>query len=121
VLLTVGRKELSVFAAHPEHFYVIRTIDAPLRNALPPHTEIITARGPFTETEERDILLTHRIEVLVTKNSGGNATEAKLAAARACGVPVVMVNRPPMPSLENVEVHIVNTIPDAVQILADHP
>ena len=119
VLLTIGRKELPAFAAHPQHFYVIRTIDAPSLNTLPPHAEIITARGPFTEAEERNILLTRRIDVLVTKNSGGSATEAKLTAARACGVPVVIVDRPPMPSLANVRARIVSTIPDAVKTLTE--
>ena len=115
VLLTMGRKELAAFAAHPHHHYVVRTIDAPPREHLPADAELILARGPFTESAERDLLISRHIDVVVTKNSGGSATEAKLIAARTCGIPVIMVNRPPMPALEGVDAHIVSTIDSALK------
>ena len=102
VLLTIGRKDLASFKAAPQHRYVIRSVDAPPADALPSVSEVITARGPFLEPDERRLLLEHRIEVLVTKNSGGNATQAKLHAARALGLPVVMVARPPAGSATTV-------------------
>ena len=94
VLLTIGRQELTPFVAHPQHRYLVRSVDPPPPDALPPNSVVLTARGPFTLPEERGLLLQHRIEVLVTKNSGGDATAAKLVAAREAGLPVVMVARP---------------------------
>lgn len=97
VLLTVGQGELAPFLAAPWHHYVVRAIERPAPGLLPPGSEVITARGPFEEAGERALLAERAIDVLVTKNSGGSATEAKLAAARALGVEVVMVARPELP------------------------
>lgn len=102
VLLTIGQKDLAAFAAAPWHHYVLRSVDPPAPDALPPRAEVIAARGPFAEAAERDLLITRRIEILVTKNSGGGATEGKLAAARGLGLAVVMVARPPAPQAETV-------------------
>lgn len=103
VLLTVGRQELAPFRAAPQHFYVVRSVDAPPDDLLPPQAEVITARGPFAEDDETRLMQERRINVLVTKNSGGTATQGKLAAARALGVPVVMVRRPGLPEAPSVE------------------
>ncbi len=100
VLLTVGQKDLAPFAAAPWHDYVIRSIEPPQPETLPPSVTFIAARGPFHEADERALLTGERIAVMVTKNSGGDATEAKLAAARSLGLPVVMVARPPAPEAE---------------------
>ena len=115
VWLTIGRKELAPFRAQPQHTYLIRTVDPPPPAQLPARAELITARGPFQESAERELLLRHRIELMVTKDSGGSATEAKLRAARACGVPVIMVSRPPMPSLAGIEAHIFRTVAEMLQ------
>jgi precorrin-6A/cobalt-precorrin-6A reductase len=103
VLLTIGQKDLAAFRTAPQHIYVIRSVDPPPPETRPPHAHILTARGPFDEAGERALLAGHRIEVVVTKNSGGNATEAKLVAARALRIPVVMVARPVEPPAETVE------------------
>jgi precorrin-6A/cobalt-precorrin-6A reductase len=89
---------------------VIRSVDPP--TAAPADAEIITARGPFNETDELALLAAHGIEILVTKNSGGSATAAKLAAARRLGIDVVMVERPPPPDLP-----IVADVPAALRWL----
>lgn len=94
--LTVGRQELAPFAGLEDVWFLIRSIDAPVA-PLPPHRELVLARGPFTVAAELALLRRHRIDVLVTKNSGGAATSAKTVAARRAGVPVVMVTRPPPP------------------------
>ncbi len=96
VLLTIGRQDLAPFAARPWHEYTVRSVDPPPPDALP-GAAVITARGPFEEHAERRLFSALRIEVLVTKNAGGTATLAKLAACRALGIPVVMVARPPGP------------------------
>ena len=95
VLLTVGRKDLVPFLLYPQHRYVVRSVDPPPPDVLPPDSLVLADRGPFELPDERTLLLAHRIEVLVTKNSGGTTVAAKLAAAREAGLPVVMVARPP--------------------------
>ena len=95
VFLTIGQKDLAPFRGAPQHYYVIRSVDAPDPAAVPPQAEIIAARGPFVEVDERRLLAEKRIDVVVTKNSGGAATEAKLAAARSLGIPVILVDRRP--------------------------
>ena len=96
VLLTVGSKALLPFG-RAAHRYVIRCIDPPDPVLLPPHAELLLARGPFTLDGEIALLAERRIEVLVSKNSGGAATAPKLEAARRLGLPVLMIGRPAPP------------------------
>ncbi|MGJ3264764.1 MAG: cobalt-precorrin-6A reductase [Salinarimonas sp.] len=96
VFLTVGRLELSAFEAAPQHAYLVRTIDPIGAVALPNLVEI-RHRPPFDEPAERALMQSERIDVLVTKNSGAAATRPKLDAARALGLPVIVVDRPPRP------------------------
>lgn len=98
VFLSLGRLELQAFARAPQHHYVARLIEQPEGIALPPRLQLIYARGPFDETAERDLLIAHRIDTIVSKNSGGAATYAKIAAARALSLPVVMIDRPHKPA-----------------------
>jgi len=109
VFLTTGRMELAPFRRTPQHFYIVRSVDAPSPVDLPPRVELITARGPFNVADERTLLETHKIELIVTKNSGGAGTEAKLDAARALSLPVIMVERPDLPEAPSVE-----TVADAL-------
>ena len=106
VFLTVGRLQLTAFAPAPRHRYIVRTIDSPdTIGSLPSH-RLILARGPFSVDAEIALMRNERVDVIVTKNSGGAATEAKLAAARALGIDVIMVERPTpeaVPAFENVE------------------
>ena len=94
VFLTVGQGELAPFAAAPWHDYLIRSIEPPDPLVLPPRARCIAARGPFAVAGERRLLEDEAVEVVVAKNSGGDATVAKLVAARALALPVVMVARP---------------------------
>jgi precorrin-6A/cobalt-precorrin-6A reductase len=115
VLLTVGRRGITPFAADAGHHYVIRCVDPPDRGtAMPPRHTLVLARGPFTADVERVLLRAHEITMLVTRDSGGEATSAKLEAARDLGVPVVMIDRPPPP--EGVATGSVN---DAVRWVCD--
>ncbi|MBI0435308.1 cobalt-precorrin-6A reductase [Roseomonas sp. KE0001] len=97
VFLTVGRKDLAAFRAAPWHDYLIRSVDPPPAEALPPRARVIVDTGPFAPEAELALLREARIEVLVAKNSGGTAVAAKLAAARALGLPVHLLARPAAP------------------------
>jgi precorrin-6A/cobalt-precorrin-6A reductase len=99
VLLTIGRKDLAAFVAASHHHYVLRSVDAPPAEDLPPQCEVISARGPFALEAEIALLRDRRIDLLVTKNSGAAATAAKLEAARLLTLPVVMIARPPAPDV----------------------
>jgi len=94
VFLTIGRLQLAAFEAAPQHSYLIRTIETAEVAPNLPSYRVIPGLGPFSQGDEDRLLREERIEVLVTKNSGGEATHAKILAARHLGLPVVMVQRP---------------------------
>jgi len=97
VFLTVGRLELAPFAFAPQHTYLVRTIE-PIGDALQvPNVIAIRDRAPFDEVAERALMQRERVDVVVTKNSGGAATYPKIAAARMLGLPVIVVARPEKP------------------------
>ncbi len=96
VLVTTGRRDLAPFAADGLRHYVIRCVDPP-EVPLPPRRTLLLARGPYTVAAESELMATHAVAVLVTKDSGGEQTAAKLTAARERGIDVVMVDRPPAP------------------------
>jgi precorrin-6A/cobalt-precorrin-6A reductase len=94
VFLTIGRLQIDAFAAAPQHFYLIRTIEPlTLSPSLPRH-RVILGRGPFAFEAEDKLLREESIDVVVSKNSGGEAAFAKVLAARQLGLPVIMVARP---------------------------
>lgn len=95
--LTIGVQELSAFADLADIWFLVRLIDTPADPLPLTDCQIITGRGPFSVDGERALMVSHRIDVLVTKASGGDATAAKLEAARVLGLPVLMVRRPPAP------------------------
>jgi precorrin-6A/cobalt-precorrin-6A reductase len=97
VFLTTGRSGIGAFAASAAWF-LIRVVTAPDGALLPAHHQLMLSRGPYRYDEECALLREYRIDVVVTKNSGGEMTRAKLDAAAALDVPVVMVARPPLPS-----------------------
>ncbi len=97
-LVTVGRQEVARFFARKDVFVVARMIEPP-DVPVPDNCEIILARPPFDEKDEKALMVTRNIDVLVTKNSGGDATVAKISAARGLGLPVIVVARPELPSV----------------------
>ena len=97
VFLTVGRLSLPAFARAPQHSYVARSIDAPQPQELPPRCRVLLARPPFSQADEKALMQAEDFDVICTKNSGGEATEGKLLAARELGLRVVMVERPKAP------------------------
>lgn len=107
VFLAVGRLQLGHFAAHARHRYLLRLVNPAqvCELPLPAHTlaGIIVARGPFTLAADRELLLRHRVQCVVSKNAGGSAARAKIDAARQLGLPVIMVQRPPLPVRPSVQ------------------
>jgi precorrin-6A/cobalt-precorrin-6A reductase len=102
IFLTSGRQGLAAFASHEDLWFLARCVDPP-EPPLPSKIEILLDRGPYDVPRETALLREHRIDVLVTKDSGGTMTTAKLVAARALGLPVVIVRRPPRPEAHTVE------------------
>jgi precorrin-6A/cobalt-precorrin-6A reductase len=99
VFLALGRKEIQPFAKAPQHFYLVRSVDPVDPPLAVPHASYITARGPFTEEDDRALLRQHEIDIVVAKNSGGAASYGKIAAARTLGLPVIMLTRPALPDV----------------------
>jgi precorrin-6A/cobalt-precorrin-6A reductase len=103
VFLTIGRQQLAPFAPLTHLWFLMRAIDPP-RDDLPlPQGELLLDRGPFSLEQERQLLLAYQIDAIVSKNSGGEATYAKIIAARELGLPVIMIRRPVMPPALQVE------------------
>lgn len=102
VLLTTGRQGLAAFAGVELAWFLVRCVDSPEEGALPPHSEVLLDRGPYELAGELSLIGRHRIDLVVTKDSGGAHTSAKLDAARIRGLPVVMVRRPPRPRVPTV-------------------
>lgn len=94
--LTTGRQQLEAFAGWSDRYVLARVVDPP-EWPVPPSWEVLRARGPYTYAAELALLTDRRIDVLLTKDSGGALTEAKLDAAAELGVPVVVVRRPALP------------------------
>jgi len=97
-LFTLGREPLAHLDDIPVHqYWVVRCLDAHAGNA---RASVIGARGPFTVDGERALFGMLGIDVVVSKNSGGSATAAKLEVARERGLPVVMTRRPELPAAD---------------------
>jgi precorrin-6A/cobalt-precorrin-6A reductase len=109
VFLTTGRSGTAPFA-DVDAWFLIRAVTAPDPDTLPRHHQLVLSRGPYLYDDELALMRDHRIDVLVTKNSGGQMTRPKLDAATSLGVAVVMVDRPPLPG----GVTTVSTVDDAV-------
>ncbi|MDH2380037.1 cobalt-precorrin-6A reductase [Bradyrhizobium sp. CER78] len=103
VFLAIGRQHIAPFGARPQHAYTLRFVDPP-GEALPlPEADVIVSRGPFTLEGELEMMRTRRIAWIVARNSGGAGARAKIDAARALGLPVIMITRPLLPDRPRVE------------------
>lgn len=103
VFLALGRNEVRAFEAAPQHAYLVRSVDPVTPPLAVPQAEYVLGRGPFGEAEDHALLKARGIDTIVAKNSGGSATYGKMAAARALGIPVVLIARPPVPDVTAVE------------------
>ena len=114
VFLTSGRSTIGSFT-HLHAWFLIRVVIAPHADALPTRHTMLLSRGPYSYEDELALMFEHRVHALVTKNSGGDYTCAKLDAAAALYIPVVMIDRPPLPP----EVTTVETVDGAVAWLSN--
>ena len=112
VFLALGRQELHSFAPFARHHYVVRLIE-PAQGGRPHNLVVLQQRGPFDFDAELRLLKERKIDVIVSRNSGGSATYAKIEAARVLRLPVIMISRPVKPAG-----HIVRTADEAVAWLA---
>ena len=110
IFLTTGRSGISAFTGS-DAWFLIRVVTAPDAVLLPANHELVLSRGPYHYSSECELLRTRGIDVVVTKNSGGEMTEAKLNAAQALAVDVMMIDRPPLPA----GVTVVRSADEAVQ------
>lgn len=97
VMLAIGRMHLAEFGAQPQHEYLLRLVDPPAEPPPLPRHRVVVDRGPFSEAGDRALMAEAGIELVVAKNAGGTGSVAKIAAARALGLSVVMIDRPAMP------------------------
>ena len=97
IFLAIGKQQITLFAQRPEHHYLLRLVDPPIETLPMPNATLILARGPFDMTSDTALLRDHAITHVVAKNAGGTGARAKLDAARTLGLPVMMVDRPPLP------------------------
>ena len=114
VFLAIGRQNLLPFAQCPQHYYLLRLVDA-VPGVPVPNAQVVIARGPFTVEGDRALLQQHGITHVVAKNSGGMGASAKLEAARSLGVPVILINRPQLP-----ERRTAATVAQVMQWLSGH-
>lgn len=132
--LALGRGGLVAYLRHLEDVagavHLARCVEPPA-GPVPPGTTLLLDRGPYDVAAETDLLLRHRVDVLVTKDSGGQGAGAKLDAARDLGIPVVMVDRPagirPLQDVipgtgraSGVPVPVVATVADALGWVLEH-
>jgi precorrin-6A/cobalt-precorrin-6A reductase len=96
VFLAIGKQAIGAFAQKPQHHYLLRLVDPP--GDLPlPDVAAVVARGPFDVAGDTALLRDHRISQIVAKNAGGSGAEAKILAARALGLRVILIDRPQLP------------------------
>ncbi len=97
IMLALGRMHVDAFLAAPQHHYLLRFVDAPAEPPALPHYQLVIDRGPFGMEADMRLMQAHGTELILCKNAGGEGAKAKLDAARRLSLPVVMIDRPPLP------------------------
>ena len=103
ILLTTGSKDLDAFVtaipSYEQRLYVrILPVAASLARTAElgiPASRVIAMQGPFSERLNMALIEEYDIRHLVTKRSGAaGGFEEKVRAAQACGIELVVVERP---------------------------
>lgn len=115
IFLAIGRQNLADFSACPQHNYLLRLVDAPGNLPLP-NTTVVVSKGPFTPEGDLALMREHSTQMVIAKNAGGTAAQAKLDAARFLGLPVWLADRPALPPRQTA-----NTPAEVIDWLAHHP
>jgi precorrin-6A/cobalt-precorrin-6A reductase len=102
VFLAIGRQHVDAFAVAPHHRYLLRFVDPPRVAPRLPEHDLVVTRGPFTADGDTALMAAHRVDRLVSKNSGGSGARAKIDAARRLRLPVLMIDRPAVPAVPTV-------------------
>ena len=97
VFLAIGKQTLDAFATKPQHQYLLRLVDPPEVPPPLPQATVVIDRGPFDAAADTALLRDHAITNIVAKNAGGAGAEAKLIAARALRLPVILIDRLALP------------------------
>ena len=103
VFLAIGRQHIAPFGAQPQQAYTLRFVDPPEQPLPLRDADVIVSRGPFTLEAELEMMRARNIEWIVARNSGGTGARAKIDAARALDLPVIMITRPRLPERPRVE------------------
>jgi precorrin-6A/cobalt-precorrin-6A reductase len=102
VFLATGRQTLNRFANLAESTLICRQIDRAKEDFPFPNGRFLVGRPPFSTDDELALFAKLKIDWLIVKNAGGEASKTKLIAARQLGIPVVMIARPAMPDAPRV-------------------
>lgn len=91
--VTTGRQSLPAYAAWSDREVLVRLVDA--AEGLPTRWTSVISRGPYDHDGERTLMLAEGVDALLTKDSGGSHTVAKVEVATTLGLPVIIISRPP--------------------------
>lgn len=106
VFLATGRQTLMQYANLEGRRVLCRLIDPPTAPFPFEGGEFVLGRPPFSPRSEAQLFKALGVTHIVVKNAGGDGGRAKLDAARALKIPVLLLKRPEMPSatpLSNVQ------------------
>lgn len=96
VFLAIGRQSLTPFQGLP-HRWLLRFADFEPGQPVPLNAQLVVSRGPYTVAGDIALMRQHAIGIVVAKNAGGQGARAKLDAARALSLPVILIGRPTLP------------------------
>lgn len=98
VFTTTGRATLERLVHGSDAQFLVRQLENRAPSDTMPNVQYIAGKGPFSVADEMENLTRLNIDVLVAKNSGGLPSRTKLDAARALGIPVILIARPTPPA-----------------------
>ena len=93
VLLAIGSQHITAFQRRDDVFFIVRMVDEPSKPLALANYELLLGKPPLDWYEEKKILERHAVSHIVCRNSGGPKAYAKIEAARAIGLPVIIVDR----------------------------